>query len=147
MDKIITSFGIDWKIVLASLFNFLVVIWVIYYFLNKKVFSVLEERRAKIKEGVEKYEKSDEILEKARKDGSEIIKKANITSDEKIQKAKELAEEKTNKILEEAKVKADNEKKKIILNAEEEKNKIIKSAKDEIVEIAILQSEKILSTK
>lgn len=147
MEGIINSFGIDWKIVGAAAINFLFVLWVIHYFLNKKVFSVLEERKDKIKEGIDRFEKSGEHLENAKKESSEIIKKANILSDEKIQKAKELAEEKKDEILNKAKELSEKEKKLILEKAEEEKNKIIASAKNDIAELAILQAEKVLLKK
>ena len=147
MDQIVESFGLDWKLFVPALINFLIVFGALYWILYKTVFSGLEERKEKIKEGIDKYEKSGEYLENAKKESSEIVKKANILSDDRIQKAKELAEEKKNQILAKAKEMSELERKKILVKAEEDKNKIISSAKNDIAEMAILQADKILLGK
>ncbi len=147
MEEIIKSFGVDWKIILAAVFNFLIVLWVIHYFLNKKVFSVLEERKDKIKKGIEKFKESEGHLKNAKDESKNIIREANILSDKKIQKAKELAEEKKNEILKEAKELSEKEKKTILEKAQEDREKIVSSAKNDIAEMALLQAEKILFKK
>jgi F-type H+-transporting ATPase subunit b len=147
MNEIINSFGIDWKIFSAEIVNFLVVIGILYFFVFKKVFVKLEERKKIISEGIENSKLAEEKIEEAQKQSGEIISGARIEASDKINLAVATAEERKEVILKEAKEKGgeilDNAKK----TGEEKKESIISKAEVEIAKMAILGAEKILSEK
>ncbi len=147
MQEIINSFGIDWKIFTAEVVNFLVVVAILYFFVFKKIFKKLDERREVIAHGIKKSQKAEETLKKAEEEKAEIIKEAREEASQKIQQAVELAKEKEDKITSEAKEKAENIIDKSQREAEERKKEIISSADKEIAKMAILGAEKILSEK
>jgi len=121
------AFGIDWKILLGQIINFLIVFLVIKKFFWPNFQEVLEVRRKKIEEGLKKAEESQkafakirelekEILAKANKKGEEIIKQSNKIGQEKLKVLQEKISEREKKMLEE--LKAEIKQKKRELEAE-----------------------------
>lgn len=125
----------------------MVVIGILYFFVFKKVFVKLEERKKIISEGIENSKLAEEKIEEAQKQSGEIISGARIEASDKINLAVATAEERKEVILKEAKEKGgeilDNAKK----TGEEKKESIISKAEVEIAKMAILGAEKILSEK
>ena len=66
MDSIISTFHIDWKIIIAQMINFGVVFVVLYIYALKPLGKLMKERREKIETGIEDAKKSSEVLQKAR---------------------------------------------------------------------------------
>src|SRR3989338_2428333 len=52
MESILSTFGIDWRLLLVNAVNFGLLLLGLWYFLYGPVMRMLEERRAKITEGV-----------------------------------------------------------------------------------------------
>jgi F0F1-type ATP synthase membrane subunit b/b' len=119
----------------------------LYFFVFKKIFAKLDERKQIISEGIENSKLSEEKLIEAQEKSGEIISQARIESSEKINSAIKTAQDKKDEIVDEAKKKAglllENAKK----DGEKVKKDIILEADKEIVKNAILGAEKILSEK
>lgn len=147
MNEIINSFGIDWKIFTAEIFNFLVIIFILYFFVFKKIFEKLEERKKIISDGVEKSQQAEEKLSEAEKKSGQIISNARVEATEKINLAINIAKEKEGEILTQAKKKSDDILDKAKKQSEIEKQNIIAKADEEISKMAILGVEKILKEK
>jgi F-type H+-transporting ATPase subunit b len=107
--------GIDFKLLIAQIINFLVLLWLLKILLYKPILRKLKERAKKAEE-IAKGEK--EIQRKK----EEIQKK----EEEIIQKAKE----KTKQILEEGEEISKKEKERILKRAEEEVREILKNARE-----------------
>lgn len=107
------ALGINLKLLLIQLANFALFYFLFTKFLLKPIKKVLDERKTKIKEGIEAAEKSKEEL-------------ANI-EDMKTE-AKKKAKNEEKKLLEEAKIKADKEAAEIIAEAKKKAAKIVKDA-------------------
>ncbi|MCD6500753.1 F0F1 ATP synthase subunit delta [bacterium] len=107
--------GIDFKLLIAQIINFLVLLWLLKFFLYKPILKKLEKRAKKSRE-IEEGEK--EIQRKK----EEIGKK----EEEIIQKAKQ----KTKQILEEGEEISKEERERIIQRAEEEVREILKEARE-----------------
>jgi ATP synthase F0 subunit b len=125
----------------------LVVILILYFFVFKKIFEKLEERKKIITDGIEKSELAGEKLIEAEKKSGEIISEARIEASEKINLAINTAKEKEEIILSEAKNKGEVILEKAKKTGEDQKKDIISEADEEIVKMAILGAEKILSKK
>ena len=52
MDSLITTFHIDWKIIIAQAINFLIVFLVLYFFAIKPLKKLMAERVDKISKGL-----------------------------------------------------------------------------------------------
>lgn len=147
MDELIKTFHIDWKLIVAQLINFVIVLWVLKKYAYGPVLKMMTERADKIEKGVKDAEsvgvKLEEIVEKekavlveARKQAQEIVAKAEVlalrSKDEIIAEAKIQSE----------KVLADSAKK-----LEQEKNWIMQEVKGQIAELVMVATEKVIDEK
>lgn len=117
--ELLQKLGIDWRLLIAQLVNFLILLFVLYKFLYKPVLNLLDSRKEKIEKGLKDAEKLGEELERTKE-----------LKDREIQKAKKEAME----IIEEARKTAESAGQEIKAKAKIEVEKIIVAAKNQIVE-------------
>lgn len=66
MDSLIHAFGLDWRIVLAQIVNFGIVLGFIWFVAYKPLVAFLDKRQTLIREGVERAERAVELEETAK---------------------------------------------------------------------------------
>ena len=136
--------GIDWKLLLFQIVNFLLLFFILRKVLYKPILSFLESRRKKIEEGLAKSEKFEEELQKMKdiqreslakteKEAAMVMEKARFFAEKKEKELLALAQQKSDKIVEEAK--------RDILR---EKDKILTEVKKEAADFIVFAAEKIL---
>jgi len=137
--------GIDFKLLIAQIINFLVLLWLLKIFLYKPLLKNLKERAKyakEIEEGKKEIKRREEEMIKKEK---EIIQKAKEKAKEIIEEGKEISEEEKERIL----TRAEEEMKKILRAAREkaeiEVKKIKAKEKEEILKKSIEILQKILS--
>ncbi|MBP9711466.1 MAG: F0F1 ATP synthase subunit B [Candidatus Pacebacteria bacterium] len=144
MDSIISTFHIDWKIIIAQAFNFGVVFVVLYIFALKPLSKLMNERAEKISKGIDDAKTNSAILTKTQAEYDEVLRKAKNEANTIFQSGKKEAEAKKMEMIEEAK----NEVATIISNGkktlEAEKVKMVAEAKKEVVALAMTVAEKLL---
>ncbi|MEK7564082.1 MAG: ATP synthase F0 subunit B [Patescibacteria group bacterium] len=147
MDALISTFHIDWKIIIAQMINFGVVFVVLYIFALKPLNKLMEERSLKINKGIEDAKINKDILEKTQVEYDAILSKARIEANDVFQQIKKEAEAKKTSMIEDAKNEVtmivENGKK----NLESEKTKMVEEAKKEIVALAMDATRKLISSK
>ena len=146
MDSLITTFHIDWKIVIAQALNFGVVFAVLYFFALKPLSKLMKEREEKISKGITDAKENAVMIENTKKEYDEILNKARLEAHSIFQEGKKDAESKKAEMLEIAKKDVDNmiaSGKKVL---ESEKAKIIEEAKQEIVSLVVKATEKLLES-
>jgi len=121
---ILFMLGIDWKILLGQIINFLIVLFLLKKFALSPFLRILRERKQRIEEGLEKSKAAEEKIKDIREKREDIISKAQ-------QKAVE--------IFEQGKKKGEDKMKESVLLGEQERINMIQSAKKE----ALLEAEKI----
>ena len=147
MDSIISTFHIDWKIIIAQAINFGVVFVILYLFALKPLSKLMSERSEKIAKGVDDAKTNADILARTETEYNEAIAKAKAEASKIFQEGKKEAEAKRAEMLEKAHLEVagvvENGKK--VLEAE--KARIIGEAKKEIVDLALRATEKLLGGK
>ncbi len=147
MDSIINTFHIDFKIIIAQVFNFSIVFVVLYLYAIKPLNKLMKERGEKIAKGIEDAKANAEILNNTKKEYDEVLVKARNEAEKIFQEGKKEAEDKRALMLEKAKEEValiiENGKK----NLESEKVKMVTEAKEEITSISVKIAEKILGSK
>ncbi|MCC7160801.1 F0F1 ATP synthase subunit B [Candidatus Nomurabacteria bacterium] len=147
MESIISTFHIDWKIIIAQAINFGVVFTVLYLYALKPLSKLMSERSEKIGRGIDDAKINAELLEKTRKEYEDVISKAKTEANKIFQDSKKEALAEKAQMLEGAK----NEVTTVIENGkkmlEAEKVKMLEETKKEIVNLAMLATEKLISTK
>lgn len=144
MGDLIHKFGIEWKLLLAQIVNFLILLFLLKKFLYKPLINLMNKRREKIMEGLDKAKKGEEEFKKIEEIKERELAKIQKEAEALIQKAKEIGDKKQQEILAEAEEKT----KKIIEDAkgriEIEKEKMLKEVHGEIANLVVNATEKIL---
>lgn len=145
--EVLAKLGIDWKLLLAQAVNFAVLFWVLRRYAYQPMLDFLEQRSARIDQGLKDAEaaqtklsemevKERAILAEARVEAKNIIALAEGSAKKRDAERAAETEGKVKHLLAEAQVKI-----------EEEKKKTISEAKSEISELVLLSVEKILREK
>lgn len=147
MEEIIKVFGINWKLIAIQAVNFGILLYILNRFLYRPLFRVIEERREKIRRGVEDADNAAAKLTSAEEERRRILSETARTAEASLEAAKKHAEEERSKIL---KATAEDKARmfaRAAYEAQEEKKRVIEEGKEEIARISVLAAEKILRQK
>ena len=144
MSSIISTFHIDWQIIVAQLINFAIVLAVLYFFALKPLNKLMSERSEKISRGVHDAKTNAELLSATKAEYEKTLNQARSEAQSLLQENRKQAEAKRAEMLEEAKADVN----KLIANGkktlEAEKVKMVEEAKKEIVSLAMEATKKLL---
>jgi F-type H+-transporting ATPase subunit b len=147
MESIISDFHIDWRMLLAQLFNFGVVVAILYFFAFKPIVKMMAERTNKIDQGLKDAESSRVKLEVAEADAQVLMKEANKQGDAVVAEAGRKAAAVSAVAVSEAQAKAaviiEQGKHKV----EQDRERVSAELKQEGAALAVALAEKILSQK
>ena len=147
MDALISTFHIQWQLLLAQMVNFAIVLFVLWKFAYKPILKTLNDRTTKIEKGVKDADEARKKLEEVSIEEKEILKHARIESQEIIKKAEDTAKKEAENISIEAKKQTE----KMIADAqkaiEQEKGKMMAEVKSEIAGLVVSATEKIIGEK
>ncbi len=146
MESIISTFHIDWKIIIAQAINFGVVFVVLYIYALKPLSKLMAERSSKIGQGIADAKENAALLAKSQTEYEKALSKARSEADTIFKAGKKEAEAKKAEMLEEARgeVKSMIESGKMMMAAE--KVKMVDEAKKEIVALSMQAVEKLLGS-
>ncbi len=144
MDQLISVFGLDWKLLVAQVVNFAVLLGVLSYFLYGPVLRVLKERADKIAAGVKAAEAAQAEREKVAGQKAGIIKEAEHQAEMVVARAEEEGKSERAEILKAAQARVEALLKDAHAEAAEAKRAALKESQEEIARTAILAAEKIL---
>jgi len=147
MAKLFEAFGIDYKILIAQIFNFFFIFILIYKFLLQPLSEMIKERQGKILEGLKIREESEKLMSKIQKLRKIILKKAYKEREVVLAETEEIKKQKLNKLMEEI---SDLRKKMILdLNREKEllEQKFYSELEEKAPELLLNISKKIFSKK
>jgi F-type H+-transporting ATPase subunit b len=147
MSELLSKLGIDWKLLIAQIVNFLVLLFVLWKFAYGPIVAMLEKRQKKIEKGLQDAEDAHKKLAESEERQKEILKKARTEAKEIVEKSREQAEKSKSDLAVEAKIQAE----KIITDAkaqiEQEKQKTIAEIKSEIGGLVTMAAGKIIDEK
>lgn len=140
------AFGVNWKLLVIQAVNFSLLLVILYRYLYKPLFKILDERQQKIAAGIKDAEDArnektrieaskDGILLSAREDGGKIVETLRKQGIEEERRLLREAQEKSAVLLDESRKKA-----------EEERAYILRESEKEVAKMAVLAAEKILRT-
>ena len=144
MDKIVSTFGLDWRLLLIQGFNFALLLFLLWYFLYRPILRIIDERRAKVAEGVRLAEAAGQQVEDAKREGQRVVGEAGREAEQLVAAAKQRADEKGSEILRLAEERAQGVLAEAKAKAEEEHRQTMRQSEREIARAAMLAAEKIL---
>ncbi|HAE36902.1 MAG: ATP synthase subunit b [Candidatus Nomurabacteria bacterium GW2011_GWF2_35_66] len=146
MDSFISTFHIDWKILIAQAINFGLVFLLIYFFALKPIKKIMKERTDSIEGGLTDAVKNAELLKKTKNEYEEVLANARIEANTIFQEGKKEAEDKKRVMIEDANKEIGEMIEKGKKSLESEKTKMIEEAKNEIVSLVVKATEKLLES-
>jgi F-type H+-transporting ATPase subunit b len=147
MQEILTAFGIDWRLIVIQIFNFSILVGILWYFLYTPVLKLLSEREAKIKKGITDAEEAEKALLRADSEKTAILKDAHVEAGQIHARATLTAEEKASALIKDAETKIARDIESAKGLAEELKTQALKGSEAEIAKLSFLAAEKILNTE
>src|SRR6185436_9587788 len=146
-QSVLGTLGIDWKLFIAQLINFGIVLFIFWKWVVKPLGSTLTKRQERIEAGLKNAEHMD--IEKKKFEDWKIqeMKKVRGEADNILRTTTDMA----NKIKQETIVEAQNQANKVLeqakANIESEKVQMMKEVKQEVATLVVMASEKILRHK
>ena len=146
MDSLITTFHIDWRIIVAQLINFAVVFAVLYYFALKPLKKLMDERGKTIEGGLQNADKQKELLaaqqaeydatlSRARTDAANLMKEVKADAEKRRAELLAAAQGESAAVLESGKK-----------QLQAEKQKMLDEAKKELVSLVVAATERVVSS-
>jgi F-type H+-transporting ATPase subunit b len=143
--EILELFGIDWKLLIAQLFNFLIVVGVLWFFALKPLTKTMQERNDEISKGLSDAKSAEERLEQVEFEVKDQLIKTKGEAAGILEESKKQSEKNKQDNL----VKTKEEVAKLIEKAKEqiasEKDSMVTEVKGEVSEMVVVALEKILS--
>ncbi len=144
MDELIQTFHIDWKLLIAQIINFGIVLGVLWWFAIKPLMRIMKKRSGDIEQSLKDAEEIEKKLQAAeeKKDAilTEAKKQAQVIVDDSNKQAEKIKEDKLKQTREEmekiaAKTKA---------SLASEKEKMVSEAKAEVADLIVQASSKVV---
>jgi F-type H+-transporting ATPase subunit b len=147
MGAILTTFGIDWRLLLVNVVNFAVLLFGLWYFMYGPIMRMLEERRQKVVKGVEDAEAAGRARQEIEGERSGVLAKAAQEADEALARARVAASARELELVEEAGRRAESIVSQAEAQAKESKAKAIAESRDEVAKLIVLGMEKAMAKK
>ena len=143
MSSFISQFGIDWKLFLSQLVNFVLILIVLKFFVYNPVIKILKERNKKIKEGLDKAEEAGVRLKEIDKIGKEKLREAEATSIDMIkttERRAKILEQELHKKIEDNQIKLEKEMNDNYKKQQEQAKDLVLKNAVELVRKAIMKT-------
>lgn len=145
--EVFAKLGVDWKLLLAQVVNFLILLFVLRRFAYKPMLKFLDDRSKKIETGLRDAKRATEKLSEIEAKEREVLEEARKESVAMIARARESAEKTAEKIMIESREESErvlNETRKKI---EAERESMRTDMKQELAGLVLLATEKVLNEK
>ena len=150
MDSIISTFHLDWQIMIAQLINFSIVVFVLWFFVFKPLGAKMTERTKTIEKSLEEAkaiaanlqqseEKKLAAIRAAQEQGQQLINEARQLADSERQKSLAATQSEVKKIVEAGKVQLNQEKQNAILAVKKEAADLVVAATKKVLTDIITQ--------
>lgn len=147
MDALIGTFHIDYKILIAQIVNFGIVLFVLYKFAYHPLLKVMNDRTSKIEKGLKDAEEAGKKLQQTEEKEKEVLADAKREAQSIIESAEKTAIKNKEELLEEAKKKSEEIVSNTQKQLEEEKRKMIQEIKSEVADLVVAATGKVIDEK
>lgn len=144
MEQILTTFGIDWRLLAIHGANFGLLMALLWYFLYTPVLRMLEERRRTVTEGVEAAQKAQHELRDIESSRKSLLAQAGKEADEVLAQARASGAHKERELLARGEAAAEALVRDAQLQAREAQAEALRRAKEETAKLVVLGVEKML---
>ncbi|MBI5037833.1 MAG: F0F1 ATP synthase subunit B [Candidatus Kerfeldbacteria bacterium] len=144
MEELVQTFHIDWKLLIAQLINFGIVLAVLYFFALKPLLKIMNKRSSDIEQSLTDAKRIEEQLKSAEVEKEKIVteakKEAQIIAAQAVAEAEKIREAKVHQTREEMERMTERAKQEIA----SEKDQMLKEAKQELADLVVTASAKVI---
>jgi len=147
MESLISTFEIDWRLLIAQAINFAIVLAILYFFAFKPLVKTMSDRTTKIDQSLKNADEIEKRLALTEKERTDIINAAKKQANAIVEEASARGDDRKNELVAKAKEEIgqaiNTEKEKIA----RDKAETLKEIKKEVAELVVLTVEKLLNEK
>lgn len=140
MDKL----GINLGFFLFQVFNFSILVILLYAWAYKPILKMLEQRKNKIAQGLEDARVAGEARANAEKEAKAIIAEAQATAASKVREATEKAEVAAKDVIAQAEAQAAKIREEAMAEAAQERDRILMDLRGQVASLAIAAAQKLV---
>lgn len=142
--EIISKLGVDWKLLLAQLINFGILLFLLWKFAYRPVLDMLQKRSNLVEKSVEDAKKIGEEMEKIKKLREETMLQAEKEATEILERARKDAEGRRREILGYAEKEIETLMQRTRQTIEEEKQQSLREIRAEAAHLIVVGTERLL---
>jgi F-type H+-transporting ATPase subunit b len=136
--------GINWALLIAQLFNVILLVWLMTRFLYRPVLNMLNERTRRIQESLQEAERVKAQMADARKDYDAELARARQEAAGILAQAQDRAKGQEQEIIAQARQEADRIRQEAREQAEREREQLLRDLKGQMAELVTLTASKVL---
>jgi F-type H+-transporting ATPase subunit b len=147
-DSILNTFshmGVDWRLILMNAVNFGIVAVILYKFFFKPIQKAMDERTAKIEEGLRYAEEMKKKLAEAEQKQAEMIREARASAQEIVEQARVAAKALQDREAQDTAAKVEQMLARGREAIELERRKTFEELRAEVARLVVLTTSKVLS--
>lgn len=144
---VLSSFGVDWKLLIASIINFVILLFILNKIIYKPVLDVLDKRKKTIDESLENAAQIEKKLQETTESERQILHKARLEAQNMLKTAEEQAVTRQQEILDQAHEHA----KKLIaetkIELEQQNEKMKREIESQLADLVVAATKAVLQDK
>ncbi|NTU81085.1 MAG: F0F1 ATP synthase subunit B [Chloroflexales bacterium] len=139
--------GINWGLLIAQIFNVVLLVWLLGQFLFKPILNMLSERTRRVEESLKEADQVKAQLANARKGYEAEVAKARQEAAGIVAQAQERAKAQEAEILAQARREAERLRDEARTQAGQERDQLLREAKGQIAELVTLTASRVLGAE
>lgn len=144
MDELVKTFHIDWKLLIAQIINFAIVLGVLWYFALKPLMKVMKKRSEDIETSLKQAKEIEQKLSEAEESKEKVITEAKQEAQIIMEKTSKQAEAMKSEKLQQTREEMEKLATKAKADIQSEKEKMVGEAKTEVADLVVAATEKII---
>ena len=143
MAQVLSTFGIDWRLLIVNAVNFALVLLALWYFLYAPVMKMLEERRQRVAQGVRDAEAAAAELAATQAARAGVLAAAGKEADHVMAAARAAGAAKERELAQKGEAAAALAVREAQARAEELKARAIEESRQEVAKLIVLGLERL----
>ncbi len=143
---ILNLFGVDWRLMLAQLVNFVIVVVILWWFALKPLTATMKKRSDEINQGLVDAEAAAKKLKEVELEVKAKLQEGRVEADQILDNAKKQADLSRQENISKTKEEVSNLIKKAKEQIQNEKDAMVSEAKGELAQVVVVALEKILTS-
>ena len=136
--------GINWGLLIAQIFNVVLLVWLLTRFLYRPVLNMLNERTRRVQEGLQDAERVKEQLARAKQDYDAELARARQEAAALLGQAQERAKAQEQEIIAQARQEAERIRNEAREQAVQEREQLLRDLKNQMAELVTMTASRVL---